>query len=664
MSFLSALYLIGTAAVISPIVIHMIRRAPRDNFKFSTLRFLTSSPETVSKRSKIQHWLLLLLRALAILLIALAFARPYFTSEDKNAGEGKKAIVMFLVDRSASMNRKDVSEKLIKKLNERLDLIKETDLLEMKVYERISHGKFGIKNWLEWPANERKERAKRYFEQFKESDWAESNLSVSLIQAADAMDRSLDVYGGSSADIEVFTDSQAGEGLDELRSFSWPQRVNVIVHKIDASTENASVSLVNINAENQQVKVKVENPDQSRKLSLWLELKTGDIVASAEAMVLDPGTVRFHVFDLKALPKGTDKFTVQLSGDKEPYDNKIYCIIPKIEKKNILWLGQEKDGKGADFYFNVLCESRADLEVSFDEKELKNPQLKPELLVVNRALNEDELQPIQNYMNGGGTVLFLVNSPAQAGTLESLTGEKLIIKEVNAPDYYLLSGMRFDHWLFQPFSESKFKDFSTVFFWKVRELQLQENSSLSVLASLNEDIPAVLSKTVGKGELVLMTSGWGKDDSQLALNSKFIPFVNALVTASGRYRQNKLQYISGDPKVGLLTANKNAWKGQLPGFYDYVSNGETGKFALNLSPSESKMKLLENVDYEKAGIPFVKESVLKEHQMKRYEQETVAVGSEVKNKNIWRYLLLAAVVVLLIESVIAHTTHKKMEQAV
>ena len=224
--------------------------------------------------------------------------------------------------------------------------------------------------------------------------------------------------------------------------------------------------------------------------------------------------------------------------------------------------------------------------------------------------------------------------------------------------------MRFDHWLFQPFSESKFKDFSTVFFWKVRELQLQENSSLSVLASLNEDIPAVLSKTVGKGELVLMTSGWGKEDSQLALNSKFIPFVNALVTASGRYKQNKLQYISGDPKVGLLTANKDAWKGQLPGFYDYVSNGETGKFALNLSPSESKMKLLENVDYEKAGIPFVKESVLKEHQLKRYEQETVAVGSEVKNKNIWRYLLLAAVVVLLIESVVAHTTHKKMEQAV
>ena len=187
MNFLSALYLLGTAAVVAPIVIHMIRRAPRDNFKFSTLRFLSSSPETVSKRSKIQHWLLLLLRALAIILIALAFARPYFVSEDMAGEKENRAVVMFLVDQSASMNRKDVRDRLLKKLNERLDKVKATDHFCFSFYENISHVQVGFKVWQSWPVEERKAKVRQLFEKLR-GGWAESNMPVSL--------RSISRYGG------------------------------------------------------------------------------------------------------------------------------------------------------------------------------------------------------------------------------------------------------------------------------------------------------------------------------------------------------------------------------------------------------------------------------------------------------------------------------------
>ena len=664
MSFLSALYLIGTAAVIAPIAIHMIRRAPRDNFKFSTLRFLSSSPETVSKRSKIQHWLLLLLRALAIVLIALAFARPYFVSEDQAGEKDKRAVVMFLVDQSASMNRVGVKEKLLAKLEERMDRLKENDLFSLRSFETISHGVLGFPNWLEIPVGERKAKLKERFSRMK-AGWAASNLAVSFIQSADSLDRHLDQYGGEAADMEIFTDGQSGKGLDELRSFSWPSRINVIVHNIEASTDNASLSLVNINPENRQVKVKVVNPPESKELSLWLELQNGEIVVDKEPMVLQPGQVRFHTFDLKKMPSEVDRFTVELSGDTEKYDNKLYCIIPKVEKKQVVWLGKfDQEKKSDDFYLKVLGESREDIEVLFDGKGLGNEEFKPALLAVDRDLSQDEVQSVKNYMTVGGTVLFLLKNKNLELSLEALSEEKLQVSEIDAPDYFLLSELRFEHWLFQPFIESKFKDFSTVYFWQARKVVFEEESKFVTLAKFEDDIPAVLSKPVGKGELIVMCSSWGKSDSQLALNSKFIPLVNALVTASNRHRENLLHYDSGDPRIKTLTGNIDSWRGLLPGYYDFKDGEETRQLAINLSPAESKMKVLENVDYEKVGIPFVKQSALDTHEKSRYENEIAAVSSEVKNQGIWRYLLIAAVLILLAESMVAHMTHKKMEQAV
>jgi len=663
MSFLSALYLIGTAAIAAPIFIHMIRRAPRDNFKFSTLRFLSSSPETVSKRSKIQHWLLLFMRALAIILIAFAFARPYFVSEEKAGEKDKRAVVMFLVDQSASMNRAEVQDKLKAKLEERLDRIKNSDFFNLRTFRSISHGLIDFKTWAGWPAEERKSQVKQRIQKLK-SGWEASDMAVSFVQSADALDRHLDEFGGEVADLEIFTDGQAGKGLDEIRSFSWPKRVNVIVHNIEANQNNASVSLVDINAENRQVKVKVENPAESKEVSLWLELQNGEIIVDKEPMVLEPGQVRFHVFDLKKLPAQVSQFTIQISGDSESYDNKLYCIIPKVKKKKVIWLGKlDKAQKSDDFYFNILCESRTDLELTFDAKALEDSKVKAEMVVIDRALSQEELAPIKEYAQDGGTVLFLLKNKDLSLSLEGVAGEKVHVTEVKAPDYFLLSGLRFEHWLFQPFVESKFKDFSTIYFWQARKVVLEENTKFQSLAKLDDDIPAVLSKPIGKGELIVMNSSWGKEDSQLALNSKFIPFVNALVTASTRNKENLLHYSSGDPRVQKLLG-KDSKKGNAPGFYDFKDGEETRQLAVNLSPAESKMKVLENVDYEKVGLPLVKQSVLASHEKSRYESEIAAHSGEIKNQGIWRYLLITAILILLAESLVAHKTHKKMEQAV
>ena len=77
MSFLTPLYVLAVSAVIAPLVFHLIRRSPRGEVPFSSLMFLAPTPPRLTRRSRLDHLLLLLLRAAALCLLAFAFARPF-----------------------------------------------------------------------------------------------------------------------------------------------------------------------------------------------------------------------------------------------------------------------------------------------------------------------------------------------------------------------------------------------------------------------------------------------------------------------------------------------------------------------------------------------------------------------------------------------------------
>ena len=65
MSFLAPLYIAGMLAVSLPIVFHLIRRTPQGRQVFSSLMFLSPSPPRLTRRSRLDNILLLILRGLA-----------------------------------------------------------------------------------------------------------------------------------------------------------------------------------------------------------------------------------------------------------------------------------------------------------------------------------------------------------------------------------------------------------------------------------------------------------------------------------------------------------------------------------------------------------------------------------------------------------------------
>jgi len=76
LSFLSPLLLWGTALAVAPVILHLIMRRKPVPYAFPALRFLQQRAIANRRRLRVQHLLLLLLRIAAVVLLALALARP------------------------------------------------------------------------------------------------------------------------------------------------------------------------------------------------------------------------------------------------------------------------------------------------------------------------------------------------------------------------------------------------------------------------------------------------------------------------------------------------------------------------------------------------------------------------------------------------------------
>ncbi|HEX4128403.1 MAG TPA: BatA domain-containing protein [Pirellulales bacterium] len=81
--FLNPLFLAGTALVVVPIVLHLLMRPRPKHLLFPALRFIRQRHDVNRRQMRLRNWLLLLLRAAVICLLALALARP---SIQGNAG--------------------------------------------------------------------------------------------------------------------------------------------------------------------------------------------------------------------------------------------------------------------------------------------------------------------------------------------------------------------------------------------------------------------------------------------------------------------------------------------------------------------------------------------------------------------------------------------------
>src|SRR3989442_13764771 len=93
----------GAAAVGLPVLIHFLTRPRPLRLSLSTLRFVREAVQQKRARHRLRDWIILLLRAAAVCLLAWAFARPLIGAKPLIADAPGDAVRVVILDRSQSM---------------------------------------------------------------------------------------------------------------------------------------------------------------------------------------------------------------------------------------------------------------------------------------------------------------------------------------------------------------------------------------------------------------------------------------------------------------------------------------------------------------------------------------------------------------------------------
>ena len=106
MSFLNVALLGGAAALLAPLVIHLLNRSRLRNVDWGAMQLLESALQVNSRQVQWESILLLILRCLIPVLLAICLARPVLTQSRVAGGAGSLALLL-LLDNSLSMLQSD-----------------------------------------------------------------------------------------------------------------------------------------------------------------------------------------------------------------------------------------------------------------------------------------------------------------------------------------------------------------------------------------------------------------------------------------------------------------------------------------------------------------------------------------------------------------------------
>ena len=112
MSFLHPAFLWALIALAIPVIIHLFQLRRFKRIDFPNVRHLAEISQQTRARKKVQHWLVLLARSLALACLVIAFAQPYVRSTTTAMGTGQRAVSIF-IDDSFSMDGQNAQGRLL-----------------------------------------------------------------------------------------------------------------------------------------------------------------------------------------------------------------------------------------------------------------------------------------------------------------------------------------------------------------------------------------------------------------------------------------------------------------------------------------------------------------------------------------------------------------------
>jgi hypothetical protein len=708
MNFLAPLFLLGALAIIGPVIFHLIRRTTREKTPFSTLMFLEPTPPRITRRSRLENLWLLLLRCLVIGLLATAFARPFFRQNAASAAStsGKQRAVV-LIDTSASLRREGMWAEAVKKATEQIQRANTGDELALLAFDRSVRPLMTFEDWNGLRPDERSEIAVQRLATVSPT-WSGTQLDAAMIRAAELLDAKGETEP-TQRKIIVVSDLQEGAALDRLQGYEWPRGTSVeFVSVGKPQPNNVSLQWVPESDESQStpepqpLRLRVTNSPANKREQFaikWVDAprpknqnpeRTGEDRASqptdsartpsapAAANKEIPAYVPAGQSRIVRIsrPEGTDKSnptSLRIEGDDVPFDNTVHLLPPQPVRIPILFLGREAatESQGLLYYLHrAFPKTRSQsIEIIAHADEQAVPAFQSQcaqLVVLGDTPSASAITAAREAAKSGRVVVLPLTSPGSASSLSSLLERTLNITEAPVKDYALLGEIDFQHPLFAPFADPRFSDFTKIHFWKYRRIDPPALPDARVIAKFDRGDPAILQVPLGRGSVVVFASSWRPVDSQLALSSKFVPLLHALLEQSTDIPATKAQYFVGDilpmpsDSNGSTVRKPDGTEIQVepgaqfpgtdqPGIYQ-ISPGDR-RFVVNLSPDESRLTPLPADHFAALGVPLHPPQLDPQTAARR---AAIAQGVELEGRQkVWRWLIAGTLGVLLIETLIA-----------
>lgn len=685
MSFVQTSFLIATAAVTIPVIVHLLSRWQVRRLELGTMRFLHEVIQDGAQRRRIRRWLLLFTRAALMLLLALLFARPYLT--EKTSLDGNRLRIV-LIDRSASMGMQGQEGRLI-------------DDAVAAAIENVSElGEDSTVVWA-WFDRHVHPMAKDTIRPVPPTAAVgDTNYVAALRWARDK----LTAYPGAVADVVLVTDlQQSGFQSDSVDKATLAFPTDVPVNVVDVGRPAASnlaitsvVPITKILKSQQPVKLAVTLFNYG---SLPFEEVPATVSASSETRTvrlkktinIQNGEAEEVSFDFGQLEPGTWQVTVALDvADDLAVDNQRYTALQVVDPIDILVVdsGSSSEGSAAKSYFlaTALEQDKSDFgklaetttladrmpgrfraeSIFLQEEPIRVLDAVSHPLVVVAdagSLTEEMIQRLENYVSSGGELLVFAsditagNSPLwqQSGLAPGIFDTP---RRSGAMPFRIAS-INNDAAMMKPFEDPQHADLSRLAFYKM--LPVDVAKATKVLAWFDQQRPALTEHRRGNGRVVWFLSSADSSWGNWTTSPLYLPLVQQMaadllnLTGEGLIR---FRSVGDDRTTGMQNAAAQYITVSLqdspadsvaestfdqPGF---VTNSDV-LFVVNGSSKESDPARIEPTAFvEHFGLTVPAEGA----------SETVQRVESDKRKELWPWLAAAALVLVMTEFCLSNRT--------
>ncbi len=637
MSFLNPLYFIGAMAALVPVLLHLVRRERAEKLEFPTLMFLRRVSKKSIRYQKLRHLILLLLRIAMVLLLVLAFTRPFRPAASASVAIGRTPEAhVILVDNSMSMaygdrweRARDAAAAIVRQAQpgDRIGLI---EFSNRALVRSQLGGDFPLISSLLADGLRLSDRTTRFGPALRAAEQMliEAPTPRRFVHLISDFQRT-----GWTADEQ---DYRLGPGIElqavDVSSPAYsnlaPSQAQILERSVDGASEyTARFVIANFGTRDRE--------------GIGVSLAVDEQIIARQVLSIEKGKTAAVEFPLAALLPGSHSLHLAVADDHLTRDDSFALKLVVRGKIPVLAVqdpGAGRGGRSPSFFLsyalNVSGLSPYQLSTgtlrAVESESVRLPQLVVWNGVSGGGPRVQEL--LRQHTERGNGLVLVIPDDRGAADFNRTFGGWLPVKIGSPPgeradhgrapaveNYALLTDLRMDHPIFRPFRDPHSGNFSSAKFYRHARLQPEEGAQ--VLARFDDGHPALVSVEGRAGKVVIMTFGSDDISNDLPLKAVYAPFWQQVLGYVQKYHQERRWLEVGetfapreeleeaswqaggarydnsqvvavvDPSGARVTVEQGSDRliAERIGFYEIRAEGWNSRVAVNAVPQESDL---------------------------------------------------------------------------